>query len=105
MATEIHQAGRSSEELPGTPPSDLDTKDKTKDNIEPYAADLEGEGYDAEKEKERLAHVAEAVELTPQQAFAWNVDGDQSPCEQQRVTQNGTSAHNECSSRGRRLCS
>jgi hypothetical protein len=51
-----------------------------KDNIEPYVADLEGEGYEAEKQ--RLVEKAEAVELTPNEAFTWNVDGDQSPCTQ-----------------------
>jgi hypothetical protein len=102
MATEIHPAGRVSAELPGTPPSDLDTKDNTKDNIEPYVADLEGEGYEAEKEK--LVHQAEAVELTPQQAFAWNVDGDQSPCEHRSLPRDEAIAHNTCSPRGCRLC-
>lgn len=55
-----------------------DGKTTTKDTIEPYVADLEGEGYEAEKQK--LVEKAEAVELIPNEAFTWNVDGDQSPC-------------------------
>ncbi|QSZ35659.1 hypothetical protein DSL72_006781 [Monilinia vaccinii-corymbosi] len=52
-------------------------KSTTKDAIDPYVADLEGEGV--EIEKQRLAEKAEAVELVPTEAFQWNVDGDQSP--------------------------
>ncbi|KAH8664211.1 small oligopeptide transporter-like protein [Xylariales sp. PMI_506] len=53
-----------------------DTKD-TKDAIEAYDINLEGEGFEAEKQ--RLIERAEAVELTAVEAFKWNVEGDQSP--------------------------
>jgi hypothetical protein len=56
----------------------IDEKHDAKETIESYAADLEGEGYEAERK--RLMEKAEAVELTPVEAFKWNVDGDQSPC-------------------------
>lgn len=80
MAADIQQApldNSSSEKVSPTPSSD--DKGHAQDTIEPYVADLEGEGYEAEKQ--RLVEVAEAVELTPVEAFKWNVDGDQSPCE------------------------
>ncbi|KAJ8064165.1 hypothetical protein OCU04_006517 [Sclerotinia nivalis] len=47
------------------------------DTIDPYIANLEGEGI--EGEKRRLQEQVEAVELIPTEAFRWNVDGDQSP--------------------------
>ncbi|CAD6439097.1 a8421b66-5429-4ffe-9c46-5045c8f0831c [Sclerotinia trifoliorum] len=47
------------------------------DTIDPYIANLEGEGI--ESEKRRLREKVEAVELIPTEAFRWNVDGDQSP--------------------------
>ncbi|EDN98487.1 hypothetical protein SS1G_13346 [Sclerotinia sclerotiorum 1980 UF-70] len=49
----------------------------TNDTIDPYIANLEGEGI--EGEKQRLREKIEAVELIPTEAFGWNVDGDQSP--------------------------
>lgn len=77
MASEIQQVpsdNSSTEKVSQTE----DEKINTKDTIEPYVADLEGEGYEAEKQK--LAEKAEAKELIPNEAFTWNVDGDQSPC-------------------------
>lgn len=80
MATEIQQArldhslgDKASEGFRGN------EKAGVEEIIEPYVADLEGEGHEAEKQ--RLVEKAEAVELTPVEAFTWNVEGDQSPCE------------------------
>lgn len=76
MAAEIQQVpsdNSSTEKVSQTE----DEKINTKDTIEPYVADLEGEGYEVEKQK--LAEKAEAKELIPNEAFTWNVDGDQSP--------------------------
>ncbi|KAM0152898.1 hypothetical protein ACHAQE_007869 [Botrytis cinerea] len=49
----------------------------TKDTIDPFIADVEGEGLESEKQK--LREKIEAVELIPTEAFQWNVEGDQSP--------------------------
>ncbi|KAK6203813.1 hypothetical protein LQW54_008727 [Pestalotiopsis sp. IQ-011] len=76
MAAEIQQVpsdNSSTEKVSQTEDEKIDTKD----TIESYVADLEGEGYEAEKQK--LAEKAEAKELIPNEAFTWNVDGDQSP--------------------------
>lgn len=37
-------------------------------------------GEQDEEEKRRLLYKVEKVELTPMEAFKWNVEGDQSPC-------------------------
>lgn len=76
MATEIQEAG------PDSPPGYesypvQDTKDK-EGVVRTDAVDVEG-SLDNES-KEFLKDRAEATELTPAEAFKWNVDGDQSPC-------------------------
>lgn len=71
-------AGHSSDESISQTSSEDRVKSATKDTIEPYVADLEGDGIEVEKQK--AAEKAEAVELIPTEAFQWNVDGDQSPC-------------------------
>lgn len=58
--------------------SDKQHEAGTKDKIDPFVADLEGEGLEFEKQK--LREKVEAVELIPTEAFQWNVEGDQSPC-------------------------
>ncbi|KAB8290067.1 hypothetical protein EYC80_010393 [Monilinia laxa] len=70
-------AGHSSDESISQTSSEDQRKSAAKDTIEPYVADLEGDGI--EVEKQRAAEKAEAVELIPTEAFQWNVDGDQSP--------------------------
>ncbi|KAA8573358.1 hypothetical protein MFRU_053g00120 [Monilinia fructicola] len=70
-------AGHSSDESISQTSSEDRVKSATKDTIEPYVADLEGDGIEVEKQK--AAEKAEAVELIPTEAFQWNVDGDQSP--------------------------
>lgn len=76
----------------------------TKDTIDPFVADLEGEGLEFEKQK--LREKVEAVELIPTEAFQWNVDGDQSPCEFPKPSNSRLSKTymNTSSSRGRCLC-
>ncbi|KAF7904010.1 hypothetical protein EAF00_001344 [Botryotinia globosa] len=51
---------------------------RTKDAINPFVADIEGEGLEFERQKPR--EKVEAVELIPTETSQWNVDGDQSPC-------------------------
>ncbi|KAK6083432.1 Glutathione transporter 1-like protein 2 [Seiridium cupressi] len=78
MAAEIQRASLdNSSEDRTSQTSRKDEKTGTKDTIEAYVADVEGEGYEAEKQ--RLVEKAEAVELIPNEAFTWNVNGDQSP--------------------------
>lgn len=74
MATEIHRVG---DESPPAYPASVD--EKKQDAItRADAVDLEG-SVD-EEGKQLIADRAEATELTPVEAFKWNVEGDQSPC-------------------------
>lgn len=108
MAAEINPvspASSSDEKVSQVTP--IDEKHDLKDIIEPYVADLEdGDGCDAEIK--RLAEKAEAVELTPVEAFKWNVDGDQSPCQSTircLTTSYPRYTDMACSPRGCCLCS
>lgn len=75
MATEIHQADpESSAASEGRPIAE-------KDNIVQADASSDLEGHIYEESKRLVADRAEATELTPVEAFKWNVEGDQSPCE------------------------
>lgn len=70
MATEIHQVGSE------TPPSS--DKDRIDEKNTVISEDIEGNSD--EESKRLVADRAEATELTPVEAFKWNVEGDQSPC-------------------------
>lgn len=70
MATEIHQVGSE------TPPSS--EKDRIDEKNTVISEDVEGNSD--EESKRLVADRAEATELTPVEAFKWNVEGDQSPC-------------------------
>lgn len=70
MATEIHQVGSE------TPPSS--ETDRIDEKNTAISSDVEG-NFD-EEGKRLVADRAEATELTPVEAFKWNVEGDQSPC-------------------------
>lgn len=70
MATEIHQIGSE------TPP--LSEKDRIDEKDTVVTSDVEG-NFDDDS-KRLVADRAEATELTPVEAFKWNVEGDQSPC-------------------------
>lgn len=70
MATEIHQVGSE------TPPSS--EKDRIDEKNIAISEDVEGNSD--EESKRLVADRAEATELTPVEAFKWNVEGDQSPC-------------------------
>lgn len=70
MATEIHQVGSE------TPPSS--EKDRIDEKNTAISEDVEGNSD--EESKRLMADRAEATELTPVEAFKWNVEGDQSPC-------------------------
>lgn len=75
MATEIHEA------RPESSPSDKSypvQDSKEKDVVRTDTVDVEGSLNN--ESKEFLKDRAEATELTPTEAFKWNVDGDQSPC-------------------------
>lgn len=70
-------------------PSSGEHNEKTISNDSPRSgSDLElekgrglrGSEDDDEEEKKMLLYKIEKVELTPMEAFKWNVDGDQSPC-------------------------
>lgn len=76
MATEIHEVGRGSP--PAYEPHRAEDPKKEEDIVGAAVVDLEGSfGNDS---KEALRDRAEATELTPAEAFRWNVEGDQSPC-------------------------
>lgn len=76
MAIDIHEAGY---ELP-PPTYDDSSHSLKKDSLtKETVVDVEG-SLDNESE-EMLRDRAEATELTPAEAFRWNVEGDQSPCE------------------------
>lgn len=70
MATEIHHVGSET-------PSSSD-KDRIDEKNTVVSEDVEG-NFD-EDSKRLVADRAEATELTPVEAFKWNVEGDQSPC-------------------------
>lgn len=76
MATEIRQVGS---ELPPTSGASIEEKKAVQDAI--TRADTDDiEGSLDEEAKRLVADRAEATELTPTEAFKWNVEGDQSPC-------------------------
>jgi hypothetical protein len=70
MATDIHQVGSEN------PPSS--EKDRVDEKNTAVTSDVEG-NFDDDS-KRLVADRAEATELTPVEAFKWNVEGDQSPC-------------------------
>ena len=63
--------------------SDIQHDSKSTDVIETQKTDLDFDSdlleQNDELKKEHL--IAEQQELTPVEAFKWNVEGDQSPCE------------------------
>lgn len=75
MAAEIHQVGS---ESPTAYAASVDEK-KKQDAISRVDV-MDPEGSLDEEGKRLIADRAEATELTPAEAFKWNVDGDQSPC-------------------------
>lgn len=81
MATEIHEAGRE-ESPPDYYPHRAEDDSKEGDIVK--AAEVDVEGSLGNESKEILQDRAEATELTPAEAFKWNVDGDQSPCKSSR---------------------
>lgn len=74
MATEIHNIG---DESPPAYPASVDEK---KPDAITRADVVDVEGSLDEEGKRLIADRAEATELTPVEAFKWNVEGDQSPC-------------------------
>jgi hypothetical protein len=79
MATEIHpivledqthQGYANANKNPPKYPTEKDGIEVT--STSDLEADIE--------ENEKLIYRAEKTELTPVEAFTWNVDGDQSPC-------------------------
>lgn len=75
MANDILQVGSESPPPAYNISSDaLKKDDLTKETV----VDVEG-NKDSETES-MIRDRAEATELTPVEAFKWNVDGDQSPC-------------------------
>lgn len=74
MATDIHQVGDSS------PPAYPASVDEKKQDAIANADAVDVEGSIDEESKRLVADRAEATELTPVEAFKWNVEGDQSPC-------------------------
>lgn len=74
MATEIHQVGDES------PPAYRASLDEKKQGAITRADAVDIEGSLDEDGKRLIADRAEATELTPVEAFKWNVEGDQSPC-------------------------
>lgn len=80
MATEIREAGR--ESPPDYEPHQNEDSKKEGDVIKAAVVDIEGSF--GNESKEALQDRAEATELTPAEAFKWNVEGDQSPCKSTR---------------------
>lgn len=75
MATDIREAG------PEVPPPAYDASSEdskkdgyTKEAVEDVEGNLDDESLDVARDR------AETTELTPAEAFKWNVDGDESPC-------------------------
>lgn len=75
MATEIHRVSPPSSASDTSKASGEEKDDKANANV----SDIEGNDVD-EESKKLAPDRAEATELTPMEAFKWNVDGDQSPC-------------------------
>lgn len=74
MATEIHQVGSEGPAAGERQPID------EKDRIVNADTSSDIEGNSDEESKRMTLDRAEATELTPAEAFKWNVEGDQSPC-------------------------
>ncbi len=53
--------------------------DEKKDVIGSTVKDIEAD-RDSKEDRRNLVDRAERTELTPVEAFEWNVEGDQSPC-------------------------
>lgn len=67
--------------MPVSNPSNMETPDISPKRAyvsESQAPDLEAEVHD--HDPKTLPNRTERTELTPVEAFKWNVDGDQSPC-------------------------
>lgn len=84
MTVGIHQidSGSSGYENSAAVHSD-DSKNKA--IVRTEVSDIEADAYFENgaqvEEKKGLVYRAEKTEITPVEAFKWNVDGDQSPCE------------------------
>lgn len=76
MATDTLEVG--SEAPPPAYDASSDNASKKDDITKETVVDVEG-NKDSETDS-MIRDRAEATELTPVEAFKWNVDGDQSPC-------------------------
>lgn len=56
------------------------SKHSMKPPIETQARPVDVEAWEGDDASKPPAPVPTRLELTPNQAFKWNVDGDQSPC-------------------------
>lgn len=75
MAIDIHEVGP---ELP-PPAYDAGSQVSKKDDLTKETV-VDVEGTSDNDSEQMIRDRAEATELTPVEAFKWNVDGDESPC-------------------------
>lgn len=76
MAIDIHEVGS---ELP-PPAYDASSQVSNKDDLTKETV-VDVEGASDNDSEQMIRDRAEATELTPVEAFKWNVDGDESPCQ------------------------
>lgn len=75
MAIDIHEVGSDS-----PPPSyDAGSQVSKKDDLTKETV-VDVEGNSDNDSEQMIRDRAEATELTPVEAFKWNVEGDESPC-------------------------
>lgn len=79
MASEIHSINEIDQSSQGDG-SSKENDISTTTRIDDIEADASCEGDADINEREKLVQLVEKKELTPVEAFKWNVEGDQSPC-------------------------
>ncbi|KAH8736353.1 OPT oligopeptide transporter protein-domain-containing protein [Ilyonectria robusta] len=79
MASEIHSINEINQSSQGNGSSKEKNDISTTTRIDDIEADASCEGDADINEREKLVQLVEKKELTPVEAFKWNVEGDQSP--------------------------
>lgn len=85
MAIDIHEVGSESPPPSYDGASQVSKKDDfTKETV------VDVEGNSDNDSEQMIRDRAEATELTPVEAFKWNVEGDESPCKNFEIVPVGT---------------
>lgn len=80
MASEVHSINEINQPSQGDGSSKEKNDVSTTTRLDDIEADASCEGDADINEREKLVQQVDKKELTPVEAFKWNVEGDQSPC-------------------------